>query len=106
MPLPKLGHLQFIILGFLQEGTVCGKGLRARLRDAGERRSGPSFYQIMARLEDGDLVEGEYRQEMANGQLIRERCYSITADGVRAWRDSRDFYGKWIAHFGDDVVPA
>ena len=46
----------------------------------------------MARLEDGELVEGSYHQEVIDGQIIRERHYALTAEGSRAWQRSRDFY--------------
>ncbi len=106
MSIPRLTHLQFMILGLLQSETTCGKGLRAALRRSGERRSGPSFYQLMARLEDGGFVRGRYQQEIVDGQIIRERCYELTALGGRAWRQSRDFYLQWINRFTEGPAPA
>lgn len=103
---PRLTHLQFSILGFIQGGSTCGKELRAALRRDGMRRSGPAFYQVMARLEDGGWVTGEYRQRMDNGQTIRERCYSLTPAGHRAWRASAEFYSSWVARVDRGPAPA
>jgi len=44
------------------------------------------------RLEDTRLVEGSYHQEIIDSQIIRERHYTLTAEGSPAWDGSRDFY--------------
>jgi len=106
MAYPRLTHLQFMLLGFLQQGPTCGQELRDALRSAGVRRSGPGFYQLMSRLEDSGFVRGRYEQRIVSGQIIRQRCYELTALGGRAWRDSRDFYAKWSARFEKGPLPA
>lgn len=106
MRVPKLSHIQFMILALLQARDASGKEIREALRRSGVRRSGPGFYQIMSRLEDAGCVRGEYRQEIVDGQIIRERCYEITAAGRRACRDSRDFYLEWIGRLDGGNVPA
>jgi DNA-binding PadR family transcriptional regulator len=93
--LPDLTHLQFLILAVLMDGEQPGKFIREKLADEGERKSGPAFYQIMARLEDGNFVEGWYTQKVVEGQIIKERWYKITGEGVAAWEAVRDFY---LAH--------
>ncbi|MFQ5529136.1 MAG: PadR family transcriptional regulator [Gemmatimonadota bacterium] len=103
---PKLTHLQFVILGLIQEGATSGKELRAALRDDGMRKSGPSFYQLMARLEDSGWVAGEYRQRVVEGQTIRERHYDLTPTGTRALQASTAFYARWIGRFARGVAPA
>lgn len=99
MGVPRLSHLQFLVVGILRGRSVPGREVRASLEGFGVRKSGPAFYQLMARLEDSGLVEGEYHQEIVDGQIIRERHYSLTADGSRAWEGSRDFYLDAIRGF-------
>ncbi len=102
--LPALTHLQFLILGFLRSGEASGKHLRAQLKRGGTRRTGPGFYQLMARLEDVELITGWYAQEIVEGQIIRERFYRLNATGLQAWRESRDFYLDWIERFGQEPL--
>ena len=92
MPLPRLTHLQFLVLTQLAQGTGRGRDLRDRLRDAGIRQSGPAFYQMMALLEDAGFVRGWYEQQVVAGQIIRERHYKVEANGKKALHDSRKFY--------------
>ncbi len=106
MSIPRLSHLQFLILGFLMAGKVRGRELRAALGTVGEKRSGPGFYQLMARLEDQALIKGRYDQQVIDGQIIRERHYKPTALGESAWRASREFYAQWIHRFGEGRAPA
>ena len=89
---PRLSHLQFLVVGLLRHKTFPGREIRESLKGFGIRKSGPAFYQLMSRLEDAGLVVGNYHQEIIDGQLIRERHYTITADGTRVWKGSRDFY--------------
>ena len=100
MSVPRLSHLQFLVIGIVGGSTVPGREVRDRLRGFGIRKGGLAFYQLMARLEDGGLVEGTYSQQVVDGQIIRERHYVVTADGRQAWGASRDFYTKAIEGFG------
>jgi DNA-binding PadR family transcriptional regulator len=92
MPLPEITHLQFFLLTELMDGERTGRFLRERLGEEGHRKSGPAFYQLMARLEDAKFVKGRYNQKVIDGQIIKERVYSITGAGVRAIDDVRQFY--------------
>jgi len=94
--IPQITHLQFSVLAFLQAGEQPGKGVRAQLRELGMRRSGPAFYQLMSRLEDAGLVHGRYDQKVVDGQIIKERCYTISDQGREAWGATRDFYMETI----------
>ena len=49
--LPSLTHLQFLVLGVLRTDEQSGRVIRQALHAYGIRRSGPAFYQLMARLE-------------------------------------------------------
>ena len=104
--LPRLTHLQFIVIGTLLAGARSGKEIRAELRRARVRRSGPSFYQMMARMEDAGLVRGWYEQEVVEGQIIRERRYALTTAGRSAWQHSRQFYLSWIERYGGSHATA
>ncbi len=95
MPLPDLTHLQFLVLTILLEGEQTGRHLREKLAKEGETKSGPAFYQLMARLEDAGLVKGHYDQKIIAGQIIKERRYKLTAAGLREQRDILNFY---LAH--------
>ena len=96
MTLPDITHLQFSVLAFLQGGEQRGRELRGQLAGLGLRRSGPAFYQMMSRLEDAELVAGRYDQKIVDGQIIKERFYTITEEGTAAWEATRDFYVETI----------
>ena len=97
--IPRLSHLQFLVVGIVRGGSLPGRAVRSRLAAFGVRKSGPGFYQLMARLEDAGLVNGRYEQEIVEGQIIRERHYTLTAAGSKAWDRSRDFYVNAIRGF-------
>lgn len=104
--MPRLSHLQFLVLGVLRTGPHAGREIREGLEVFGARPRGPAFYQLMMRLEDASLVEGSYHQQIVEGQIIRERHYRITAAGSRAWDKSRDFYLDAIRSLGPGESPA
>lgn len=99
MNVPRLTHLQFLVVGIVRSRELAGREIREQLREYGVRKAGPAFYQLMSRLEDSGLVQGSYHQQIVEGQIIRERHYTITADGLDAWSKTRDFYSKAIADF-------
>src|SRR5258708_6269369 len=90
--LPELSHLQFAVLEVLGAAQMSGKDLRTGLRELGIAKSGPAFYQMMARLEEAKLVEGWYSQQIIDGQIIKERQYKITGNGIRALNQTKQFY--------------
>jgi len=94
--LPQITHLQFSVLAFLHRGERPGKAVRGKLSELGLKRSGPAFYQLMSRLEDAGLVEGRYDQKIIDGQIIKERYYTISEEGAEAWQTTRDFYAETI----------
>jgi DNA-binding PadR family transcriptional regulator len=104
--IPEITHLQFLVLGLLRQAPRLGREIRRELARNGVRRSGPAFYQMMARLEEAGLVAGEYNQKVVAGQIIKERRYDITATGSAAWTLTRDFYIKQIAALDDGVAHA
>ena len=66
--------------------------IRDVVAEYGVRRTGAAFYQLMARLERDGLIDGWYEPVIVGDQAVRERRYRITADGTRAWRQTRQFY--------------
>jgi DNA-binding PadR family transcriptional regulator len=94
--IPSITHLQFSVLAYLQGGERSGKSVRGQLGDLGMRRSGPAFYQLMSRLEDAGLVAGRYDQKVIDGQIIKERFYTVSEEGLDAWTSTRDFYMETI----------
>jgi hypothetical protein len=95
--LPTLTHLQFLVLGILRTDDQPGRVLRQALAAYGVRRSGPAFYQLMARIERAKLVEGWYEQVMVGDQTVTERRYRITREGARQWAEAHRFYDE-LAH--------
>jgi DNA-binding PadR family transcriptional regulator len=92
--LPALTHLQYLVLGVLRQDEQPGRVLRLALGHYGVRRSGPAFYQLMARMERARLVEGRYEQIVVGDQAVTERRYRITAAGARLWSEAHHFYDE------------
>src|SRR3954463_5685416 len=102
--IPEITHLQFLVLGMLRGGERPGRVIRRTLKRHGIDRSGPAFYQMMARLEDAGLVTGEYDQKVVDGQMIKERRYTLTDRGEAAWTATRAFYTDTIDAYGPAKV--
>jgi DNA-binding PadR family transcriptional regulator len=90
--MPRLTHLQFLVLGVLLSGEDSGRTIRRALDEYGMGRSGPAFYQMMARLERDGIIEGWYEQIKVGDQAVTERRYRATAAGSRIWTKTRAFY--------------
>jgi DNA-binding PadR family transcriptional regulator len=90
--LPALTHLQFLVLGVLRNDELPGRVVRDALAGYGIRRTGPAFYQLMARLEKDRLVDGWYEQITVGDQAVTERRYRISGEGKRRWNEARAFY--------------
>jgi DNA-binding PadR family transcriptional regulator len=98
--IPEITHLQFLVLAMLRGGDLSGRVVRRALARHGVARSGPAFYQMMARLEDGGLVSGSYEQRIVDGQIIKERRYTLTPRSETAWTATRRFYADTIGQYG------
>lgn len=92
--LPALTHLQFLVLGGLLGGEQPGRVIRDVVASYGARRSGPAFYQMMARLERDGMVEGWYEQVTVGDQAVTERRYRIRPEGSKRWAETRAFYQR------------
>ena len=95
--IPRLTHLQFLVLGLLREGEQPGRVIRDAIAAHGLKRSAPAFYQLMARLERDRLVDGWYEQVAAGDQAVTERRYRLRPAGAKLWTEARDFYSTLIA---------
>jgi len=94
--LPLLTHLQFLVLDIVRSSQISGKDLRAALAKEGVRKTGPAFYQLMSRLEESHMLEGWYEQQVVEGQMLKERWYRISGDGVLAFEATENFYrSRW-----------
>ena len=96
MKIPELSHLQILVLESLGTKKRSGRELRQLLAQSGTKKSGPAFYQLMARLEEAGLVEGEYSQKIVEKQVIKERWYRVTGEGARAARRTLEFYSRLL----------
>ena len=92
--LPSLTHLQFAILNCLSNKPLHGQALRELLADLGIHQSGPSFYQLMRRMETSGLIHGKYRQKILGTRTYREREYTITDPGKDAIAFAAGFYSR------------
>jgi DNA-binding PadR family transcriptional regulator len=90
--IPRLTHLQFLVLGLLRGGERPGRAIREAIAAHGVKRSAPAFYQLMARLERDRLVDGWYEQVTAGDQAVTERRYRLRPSGAKLWAETRDFY--------------
>jgi|SRR6185436_1850096 DNA-binding PadR family transcriptional regulator len=95
--LPRITHMQFLVLGLLRAHEQPGRVLREALAAHGVKRSAPAFYQLMARLERDRLVDGWYEQVVAGDQSVTERRYRLRPAGAKLWAEARDFYTAVIA---------
>src|SRR3982750_3053729 len=93
MALPILTVLQSLILTILfdefkrsehgnGDGEVSGPGLREELRKRRVLKTGPAFYQCMSRLVDAGFVVDRYEPVKINDQMLREKRYRITGEGI------------------------
>jgi DNA-binding PadR family transcriptional regulator len=90
--LPAITHLQFLVLGVLRGGEASGRAIREVAASYGLKRSGPAFYQMMARMERDGIVEGFYEQIVVRDQAVTERRYRITPAGSKEWKKACAFY--------------
>lgn len=92
----ELTRLQYAILSLIPgngDDSIKGADLRTLLAKAFRiKRSGPSFYQAMARLEEAKLATGDYQHSVIDNHPIKTRVYRITQRGVKACKDTREFY--------------
>jgi len=102
--LPKLTHLQFVVVSLLLDGERSGRQMRSALADEGLDKSGPAFYQMMARMEETGLIEGWYGQAQIGDQDVTERRYRLTDKGRKLWDSTLRFYLRFSTRPGPKGV--
>src|SRR6476619_4022076 len=95
--IPRLTHLQFLVLGLLRSGEQPGRVVRDAIVAHGVRRSAASFYQLMARLERDRLVDGWYEQVTAGDQAVTERRYRLRPSGGQPWPNTCEYHATLIS---------
>src|SRR5438045_3742867 len=95
MPIPDLSTLQIAVLVVIGGTARPGGHLRERIEEEGlPKKTWAAFYQLMSRMEDAGLVEGEYRDAKVDGHTVKERWYRLTKAGIEAYNNSRRFFGS------------
>ncbi len=89
---PILSALQFAVLDAIGAARLKGSDLRESLRKNGFLKSGPAFYQLMARLEESRFISAETESTPMQGFTLKERFYRLTGEGHKALRDTLAFY--------------
>jgi len=92
MRAPQITNTQFAVLCAVGATERNGAEVRAALERLGHKRSLPSFYDLMARMEEGGLLKGWYAQIEVDGYKVRERRYKLLGKGV----DARNAFVQWI----------
>jgi hypothetical protein len=75
---------------------VAATSLREILREQGNVRTGPKFYQMMRRLEKAGLAESWFQQIDIDGSKASRTYYRPTLQGNVAWQMTLEFYAARI----------
>ena len=59
-----------------------GEDIRAFLRKHGYKKSVPAFSMAMRKLQENELVAGQYVTRNVSGHTVREKIFRITDDGL------------------------
>lgn len=73
----RRARAQEAVLGLLSLGEMSGRDLRDVLRQHGIQKGPPSFYSMMAGLEDSGDVIGWWAMKEVAGVGLRERRYRL-----------------------------
>jgi hypothetical protein len=92
--LPRLTHLQFIVLRLAAvPGGLAGRDVREQVKPYSGSAALSAFWKTMARLEQAGYLTGSYEFSLGDrGPMMRR--YRTTAAGVKACRQSCEFYAK------------
>lgn len=67
-----------------EKENVSGMELRERIKEYGYRKTGPTFYAMMSRLEDLGLVASDFVEEKVRGRSVRSKVFTRTKNGMKA----------------------
>lgn len=85
---PDTGFQYAVVEELSSRSVLAGRDLREGVATRlGVKRSIPSFYLSMARMEDEGLVRGWYRTQLIDGVLTRQRRYRLTIKAMNGVRD-------------------
>ena len=89
----NLTALQLAVLFQLVGGELSGRDLREQLRTHGINKDGPTFYMMMSRLAEADLVRLIDSTKVSGGHRVKERRYELTGEGQRTVEELRLIQG-------------
>ena len=84
MNLPKLSHLQFLVIKMLLKSRLTRDELRMRLASEGIVQTNSAFSQLMSRM------TGFVDQSCINGNIT----YETTLHGCKEWANTMGFYAR------------
>lgn len=97
MPLPDITDHELVALRVLWEQKNCpGRAIRDRLKLEGDTKTQVAFYRMMARLEKAGYVTGVYDDRNVEGFTLKQRLYTITANGKKAFQSKLSFVASQI----------
>lgn len=94
--IPKISHLQFMILQSLHTEEKTGKQLRNELRLEGVKRTKAAFYQLMNRMEWSGLIKSNYKGETPEYQQLKDKYFNITKKGIIFYTKTIEFYSRFV----------
>src|SRR5690242_311965 len=86
MPPPRLNGPMLDVLALLLQAWEDRTEVHGWLIMKSVRRSGPSVYRVLDRLEDAGWITGSWESLPPRQDRPRRRYYRLTADGVEAAR--------------------
>lgn len=93
MKIPTISPLRAIIVQLASRGWISGEEIRECLQNTYDiNQSGSKFYRFMQRMEEANLMRGQYRQKDTAEQKVRERIYTSTAKGRKELHQASQFW--------------
>lgn len=92
MKIPNASHIQFVVLASLFQQEASGTRLREIFSAHGHKPTRVSFYQLMGRLEEQELVTGRIECRRPANVTYKDKIYNITSKGIKSYEECIDFY--------------
>jgi DNA-binding PadR family transcriptional regulator len=98
---PTLDVLEVLLQAHREARDIHGWEIKKTIR-----RSGPTVYGVIDRLEDAGLIEGHWEQQTPLDRAPRRRYYHLTGTGVAtaaallAQRRGQSRAGSWVPRTG------
>ena len=97
MAKPSLSYVQYLVLSILFDGEASGEEVRNYLHHYRIHEPPSRFNQQLSRLEDEQLIAGEYVEVKLGREVIHRRRYRITGLGISAFSIASIQFGKLAA---------